>query len=63
MRAREVVFLDLPGSSDSPFQVSENRSAVVKYIDQNCNSDAWVIVTMGAGDIYKIAYDLANKRA
>lgn len=58
MRAKNVVFLDLPHVQDSPLTISENRLAVVKYIEQNCNTDAWVIVTMGAGDIYRVATDL-----
>lgn len=28
---------------------------VVEYIMQNCNSEQFVVVTMGAGDVYKIA--------
>ncbi|MDO8269261.1 MAG: Mur ligase family protein [Candidatus Levybacteria bacterium] len=36
----------------------EKFSDVVEYVGQNFTSDDYIIVTMGAGDVYKIAYNL-----
>lgn len=36
----------------------KNKAAVVEYVENGKFSDSWVIVTMGAGDVYKIAYSL-----
>lgn len=33
-----------------------NEADVVEYVGQNFNNDSYIIVTMGAGDVYKIAY-------
>lgn len=33
---------------------------VVKYVDQNYKGDGYVVVTMGAGDVYKIGYSLKS---
>lgn len=33
---------------------------VVKYVDQNYQGDGYVVVTMGAGDVYKVAYQLKS---
>lgn len=33
---------------------------VVKYVDQNFQGDSYVVVTMGAGDVYKIGYQLKS---
>jgi UDP-N-acetylmuramate--alanine ligase len=36
----------------------ENFGDVVEYVNKNCQSSDFVIVTIGAGDVYKIAYQL-----
>ncbi len=36
----------------------ETKDAVIEYINQNCNNPNFVIVTIGAGDVYKIGYQL-----
>lgn len=46
--------------SFSPYFFSENRKAVVKYIRTQYGSAEYVIVILGAGDVYKIAYDLSE---
>ncbi len=42
----------------SPYFLSSNRVPVVKYLNGQYDSADFVLVTLGAGDIYKIAYDL-----
>ncbi len=39
----------------------ENFSDMVKYIRENYDSSDKVIVTIGAGEVYKISYELAQK--
>lgn len=39
----------------------ENFEGVIEYVKQNYDSDEYVIVTIGAGDVYKIAESLAQK--
>lgn len=39
----------------------ENFSDVVEYVKQNCTSEEYIVVTMGAGDVYKIAEDLIEE--
>lgn len=60
----EVVFMpDSRQKEDqeySPYFLSSNRAPVVKYIEDHFNSEDFVLVTLGAGDIYKIAYDLVR---
>lgn len=41
-------------------QFFENFDNVVEYIGQNYASNEFVILTIGAGDIYKVAYRLKN---
>lgn len=36
----------------------KETNSVVKYILEYCSSDDFVVLTMGAGDVYKIAYTL-----
>lgn len=38
----------------------ENFDSVVEYINQNFNTPDYLIVTMGAGDVYKIGQKLVN---
>jgi len=45
----------------SPYFLSSNRVPVVKYLNDHFSSEEFVIVTLGAGDIYKLAYDLVNQ--
>ena len=48
----------------APFQekgdviYKENASDMVEYLSKNYDSSQYLIVTMGAGDVYKIAYQL-----
>lgn len=57
-----VTFLKDTRSSEelefSPFFFPSNRLPVIKYLQEHYNSDSYVIVALGAGDIYKLAYDL-----
>lgn len=46
---------------DSPYSLKKYRSIVVKYILEKFDSSHYVILTLGAGDVYKIAYDLIEK--
>lgn len=48
-------------SEFSPYFLKKYRSFVVKYVVSEFDSDQYVIVTLGAGDVYKIAYDLADR--
>lgn len=45
----------------SPFFLDRNRAPVLKYIGEHFDLGSNVIVTLGAGDIYKIAYDIVDK--
>lgn len=45
----------------SPFFLSSNRAPVIKYIQEHIDAKDCVLVTLGAGDIYKIAYDLIEQ--
>ncbi len=54
-------FKDERSSSEtmySPYFLKKYRSNVVKYILDNYDSSDFVVLTLGAGDVYKIAYDL-----
>lgn len=39
----------------------ENSQSVLEYLTQNYNSKNYIILTMGAGNVYKIANELVNK--
>lgn len=39
----------------------ENFESVIEYVSQNYNSHEYLIMTIGAGDVYKIANKLKNK--
>ncbi len=59
-----VFFEDTRSPEDKdfpPFFYEKNRVFVVKYIHSHFDSPQWVIVTLGAGDLYRIAYDLVQK--
>lgn len=47
--------------SESPYFYKKNREAVVKYILNKYNSNEFVVLTLGAGDLYRITYDLVEK--
>lgn len=38
----------------------EKFDDVVEYISKNCASNEYVVLTIGAGDVYKVAYSLKN---
>lgn len=38
----------------------ETKTSVVEYLDKNVTSPGYLILTMGAGDVYKIAYELVG---
>ena len=40
----------------------EKFSDVIEYLDQNFASNEFVILTIGAGDVYKIGYSLVNSK-
>jgi UDP-N-acetylmuramate--alanine ligase len=42
-------------------QFLETFDDVVEYIDKNYASDEYIVLTIGAGDVYKIAYRLKNQ--
>lgn len=44
----------------SPFFSKKHRSAVVEYILREFNSSKWIVITLGAGDIYRVSYDLVH---
>lgn len=46
---------------ESPYAIKKYRSIVVQYILGKFDSEDFVIVTLGAGDLYKIAYDLIGE--
>ncbi len=46
--------------SYSPYFFSKYRKPVVEYITANYGSGKNVIVTLGAGDLYRLSYDLVN---
>lgn len=46
---------------NSPYFSSQDRQPVVEYIESHFGGNEYVLVTLGAGDIYKIAYDLIVK--
>lgn len=46
--------------SCSPYFFPKNRQSVIKYVDSHFNSKEWVIAMLGAGDIYRIAYDIVK---
>ncbi|MBP9815450.1 MAG: UDP-N-acetylmuramate--L-alanine ligase [Candidatus Levybacteria bacterium] len=57
-------FEDTRSSKDKdfpPFFYEKNRIFVIKYIHSHFDSSQWVIVTLGAGDLYRISYDLIKK--
>lgn len=57
-------FEDTRSSEDKnfpPFFYEKNRLFVIKYIHSHFDSSQWVIVTLGAGDLYRISYDLVQK--
>jgi hypothetical protein len=57
-------FEDARSSEDKnfpPFFYEKNRLFVIKYIHSHFDSSQWVIVTLGAGDLYRISYDLVQK--
>lgn len=45
----------------SPYFLKKYRSNVIKYIRESYDSPEYVVLTLGAGDVYKIAYDLVQK--
>lgn len=45
-------------STHADTQFIEKFEDVVEYIKKNCASDEFVVLTIGAGDVYKIAYSL-----
>lgn len=45
----------------SPFFLDQNRAPVIKYIQDRYDTNEFVLVTLGAGDIYKLAYDMVDK--
>jgi UDP-N-acetylmuramate--alanine ligase len=48
---------------DPPYLYKKNRKAVIKYLQDKFDSPGFVILTLGAGDLYRIAYNLLNKHA
>lgn len=48
---------------EPPYFHEKNRSSVVEYISSHFDSPEFVVLTLGAGDLYKIAYDLVLKNA
>lgn len=44
--------------SSPPYFFKKNRLPVVEYIHPIFDNNSWVILTLGAGDLYKIGYDL-----
>lgn len=53
---------DASESGFSPYFLKKYRSNVVKYVLDKFDSPEFAILTLGAGDVYKIAYDLVSIR-
>jgi len=45
-------------SQNSEVIYKEKFDDVIEYLDQNFSSDDYIILTIGAGDVYKIGYRL-----
>ncbi len=48
-------------TENSPYFSSQDRQPVIEYIQSHFGSEEYVLVTLGAGDIYKLSYDLVEK--
>ncbi len=53
-------FVDKIRMLEPNVKLIETKAGVVKYIDKNLTSSDFLIVTMGAGDVYKVASQLTN---
>lgn len=47
-------------SENSDVSYKENFDDVIEYLDQNFSSSEYIILTIGAGDVYKIGYSLMS---
>jgi len=53
-------FVEKIRSMQPNVKLIENKSDVVEYIGKNVPSSEFLVITMGAGDVYKVGYELAS---